>query len=685
MREKQRLQKENLNRLREESTKSIERVVCSGGGAKGVVYPGSYKAMVDTGVFMGVKKVSGASAGAITATLMAVGIPPLTLRTLLLETNFEDLLGERIGNVFTKNRPGLAFLTKDGKPLLEYIRKNINETVKNKLDELDYPDELKRIYKKLETKQAITFGDLKILNQIYPEHFKELVIPAVKFPNGEIQIFNGDLTPDVEIALACRASSSIPVILEPVNIKINGEIHTFVDGGVFDNLPTDFFDGVDENGNFIKNTKPTQTLVFAFGEGLDHESNQVFQALYGQQWDETVTDQALETILKAAIHFSKKIMESQDEIDTPENEAKLLSYALKLVLEKQVQTQEITREEAKVILGAMQKSIKDLLLNPQDYQEFWKAHKDHKTTEKPFAILAAFVKKQMKVILYKADVFEKLKRDVLIEVLGDFSAPYKNTAQKEIGFQKLRSEYALRTVELRVGDITTTDFKEANKVARVMDALGYLDTINHITNHELHDEEFDDKKYFDELVDNFEKIYKAVLLGAGENPAKDELTQDIAALKTKLLGIAAQQARLSGKDAKPINNRQLYQLIKDRVESELDSTEAFALSRAVEFGNKMLSADDLFKETYEEGFKRSGVFAVSNITGEQVLTAKTLHKQLKDQSMFDLYENQKAHQEPTRTDIVYNALNELKNFKRDQEMPSDSKLYSPESKSIISI
>lgn len=637
---------EKVPELLQESFKKIERVVCSGGGAKGVVYPGSYKAMVDTGVFKNVKELSGASAGSITAALMAFGMSPDELRELLLKTHFPDLLGERIGQIFGENEKGVAFLTKDGNPLLDYIRTNIVNTVRARLSaKVECPESLAGIYQKLadEAYPKITFHDLELLTNAFPDDFKQLVIPAVKFPNGEIQIFNSRLTPDVEVALASRASSSIPVILKPVKIVINGEEHTFVDGGVIDNLPTDFFD-VDENGEFIKNTKPNQTLVFAFGEGLENEDNQIFQALYGRHWDQVFTEELLETVFEETDSRTMEKIDRQGS-DTPENREIMFRFALEEILNEKEEDQKLVKAFTQIILEARKKS----------QEELEQAQPNIEVNNRPFAELASLVHKQIKGILYEADLFEKLKRNVLIEVLGDFSAPYKNTEKKELGFQKLHAEYALRTVELRVGEIKTTHFKAATKIARVMDSLGYLDTINHITSHELHDENFDAKQFYVELVDNFEKIYEAVLLAAGTKPEKDPLTQNIQALKTALSA-----------NNKPVNQRQIYQLIKDYVERNLDSAEAFALSRALEFKNKSLTADDLFKETYEEGFKRSGI-SVSNITGEQIFSAKTLHKRLKNQNMFTLYVEQKRQEEPTRTDLVYASLSKLENFKPPQE------------------
>lgn len=41
----------------------ILRTVCSGGGAKGIGYPGCYTAMEETGLLKGINEFSGTSAG----------------------------------------------------------------------------------------------------------------------------------------------------------------------------------------------------------------------------------------------------------------------------------------------------------------------------------------------------------------------------------------------------------------------------------------------------------------------------------------------------------------------------------------------------------------------------------------------------------------------------------------------
>ena len=55
--------------------------------------------MIETGLFEGVDVLSGGSAGAVTAALMAVGMPPTAFRDKLLHTNFKDLMDASVSSL----------------------------------------------------------------------------------------------------------------------------------------------------------------------------------------------------------------------------------------------------------------------------------------------------------------------------------------------------------------------------------------------------------------------------------------------------------------------------------------------------------------------------------------------------------------------------------------------------------
>ena len=528
-------------------TKEIERLVFVGGGAKGVIYPGAYAAVVDTGAFDNVQMVSGSSVGSISAAMIAVGITPERLRQLM-DTNLAKLMGNRVGKLFG-NHDGVNVFTRSGDELLDFIRCGIIETVQQFLAKLkeeaiekDYPDLLPLIDKCAQSSApTITFHDLNILNHYFPNQFKQLAITGVKLTldrGADLQIFNAKLTPNVEIAEACRGSCSLPVYLHPVSINIDSQDEMIVDGGLYDNIPTDYFDGVDEAGHFIPNKKKAKTLVFGFNDVATR------RALYG---------------------------------------------------------------------------------NP---------------AIEPF----------------KSTLKHRFKFGPALRYIADIAPMWSPMRQKQEGYRRLQGDYPLRTVQLRVTPVQTRSYALATTLSREMYSLGYLDAVTSITNLGVHDcTSFSPEFFYLSIVENFIHIYSAVLVGAGKNPAHDVLIKQLNAPNISMLT--------------------RYHLIRDSVTAPQkcsywdfcatndSATKIFALSRAVEFYKDELSAEDLFKETYQESFKRSGFFSVSKIAGECIFKSSTLKHKLENKRMFCLFDkrNNVPHSN-TRAGLVFDSLSKINKF-----------------------
>ncbi|WP_425363374.1 patatin-like phospholipase family protein [Candidatus Tisiphia endosymbiont of Hybos culiciformis] len=139
--------------------------------------------------------------------------------------------------------------------------------------------EFSELMEKCQSGGKILFKDLALLKLVDSEQFKDLLITAVRRDNGTLQIFSAENSPNVEIALACRASASIPVVFQPVTI--NGV--EYVDGGYRDNVPMGYFpeneskvDSAEELDGFEDVTlAKTQgrVLALAFGSGMDASTN----------------------------------------------------------------------------------------------------------------------------------------------------------------------------------------------------------------------------------------------------------------------------------------------------------------------------------------------------------------------------------------------------------------------------
>ena len=154
-------------------------IALSGGGARGVAHIGVLKALEEMGVEISI--VSGTSAGSIVGALYAYGYPP--------DRIFEIVKGLSLVKSVRPAWTWSGLLTMDGLKdlLLQYIPEN-------------------------------RFDALK----------KPLIVAATEIRKGQLHYFNeGELIP----AIVC--SCSIPAVFNPVTY--NGG--TYVDGGLFDNLP----------------------------------------------------------------------------------------------------------------------------------------------------------------------------------------------------------------------------------------------------------------------------------------------------------------------------------------------------------------------------------------------------------------------------------------------------------------
>ena len=174
-----------------------------------------------------------------------------------MNTDFRNLLGNKVAK---------SLIMKDGEPILALLRHQINKTLGQFLtDQHDSDPHMHRLLDKLSHQEPITFADLSILHRKCPRQFKQLTITAIKLPDGDLQVFNHHETPNVEIALACRASASIPIVLKPVAINLNGD-KQFMDGGIYDISPCDYFDGTKNQGH--TNHKPHETVVITFHDSI---------------------------------------------------------------------------------------------------------------------------------------------------------------------------------------------------------------------------------------------------------------------------------------------------------------------------------------------------------------------------------------------------------------------------------
>ncbi len=121
---------------------------------------------------------------------------------------------------------------------------------------------------------CISFEMLAYLHAIDPRVFKHLSVTATKKEGGQF-IFDAKRTPHADIAFACRASASLPIVFDPVRVVYQGETLTLFDGGLIDNIPVAL---VEEKKGKSPDKVNEKTLVLVFeklhaGPSIFHREN----------------------------------------------------------------------------------------------------------------------------------------------------------------------------------------------------------------------------------------------------------------------------------------------------------------------------------------------------------------------------------------------------------------------------
>lgn len=300
---------------------TFENIAFSGGGAKGVALAGALRQLEERGIGQNVKNVAGSSAGAMMATFYALGAEVDDLEQILRDnpvdtlankssltkgvylnkntTAMQEMLANSINNVLEKNldniqqkyQEQLAQVREDMKEAnlgKVELSRQAREDLINKSDQLEKFD-IDKFAEKIRDKKPVTFGDIGALHAIDPQKYKNLMITTVDREKGELRVFNAKTDPNIDIATACRASCSLPLAFEPVEI----EGKKYVDGGYLNNVPQDLFEKKDQQMGQVNSPEELQqaqqkgrTMAFVFGSNSD-QKDPVNVALYHSREDIT--------------------------------------------------------------------------------------------------------------------------------------------------------------------------------------------------------------------------------------------------------------------------------------------------------------------------------------------------------------------------------------------------------------
>ncbi len=217
----------------------IESLVFSGGGAKGLAYAGVVDELGRRIILTDIKRVAGASAGAIIALIFGLGYTPKEIIKIIKNTNFAKFLDCKGGvdlNAVLQNplkHPiGVAYL---GERLI---------TTGALCDGLFAREFLAKLIENKQISRDINF------NQLFNHTGIELNIVCCDVSRKQTLIHNHKNSPDLSVLDAVHTSMSIPLIFKPVDLYHDGT--SGVDGGTTDNYP---LDAVSKPLGFILTTK----------------------------------------------------------------------------------------------------------------------------------------------------------------------------------------------------------------------------------------------------------------------------------------------------------------------------------------------------------------------------------------------------------------------------------------------
>ncbi len=195
----------------------FRNLVFEGGGVKGIAYAGAVKVLEDKGYLTEIRRVAGTSAGAITATLLSVGVASQDVAGILSGTNFRTFMDDSFGLLRDSKRLLSEYGWFKGDAFSKWIKRQLHAFADN-------PD--------------LDFAGLKQLADSNPEQYRELYVVGCNLSTQLPQVFSAAKSPAMPIWRAVRISMSIPLFF--ASVRLNDEV--FVDGGVTWNYPIGLFD-----------------------------------------------------------------------------------------------------------------------------------------------------------------------------------------------------------------------------------------------------------------------------------------------------------------------------------------------------------------------------------------------------------------------------------------------------------
>jgi len=197
-------------------------LIFEGGGVKGIAYVGALEELEKMGILPGIKRVGGASAGAIVSTLVGLGYNTEDILNILMEMDFKKFLDSSWGVA----RDSMRLINEFGWYKGDFFREWIGKLIKEKTGD--------------ENTTFSAFGRMR-KESGEKKNFREPYFVVTNLSTGFSEIMSEDSSPGICIADAVRLSMSIPFFFAAKR-SMRGDVYS--DGGVLDNYPIKLFDRV---------------------------------------------------------------------------------------------------------------------------------------------------------------------------------------------------------------------------------------------------------------------------------------------------------------------------------------------------------------------------------------------------------------------------------------------------------
>lgn len=232
------------------ASSQFRNLVFEGGGVKGIAYAGAIQVLEQNKILPDIIRVAGTSAGAITATLLALGAGSKDIADIVGGTDFRQFMDSSL--LPTSN-----------------IWRLVNDYGWYKGDA--FAAWMQGIIKQRTGDAGTTFAQLRALSA--PDvkgggAFRDLYMVGTDLSRQQALTFSGDDTPDLPIWYAARTSMSIPFFFQAVMAQ--GDVR--VDGGVSWNYPIDMFDDRRFLDDTKKGVKPGYPTLYSANQVFNKET-----------------------------------------------------------------------------------------------------------------------------------------------------------------------------------------------------------------------------------------------------------------------------------------------------------------------------------------------------------------------------------------------------------------------------